>query len=132
MLIGTSEAFTNIAGYEFAYTQAPKNLQGAVMGVFLATNGLGSYVSTAIIAIIESATKADPWFPDEINNGKVEYVFFVFGGLMVLFFLGYLPISIWYKYQEFITNKEAQTKIEPKEDVRNHKKNSFSDSITVL
>lgn len=52
----------SISGYEFAYTQAPKNLQGAVMGIFLATTGLGNYVSTAIIAIIEAATTESMYF----------------------------------------------------------------------
>ncbi|XP_005094746.1 solute carrier family 15 member 4 [Aplysia californica] len=109
-LVGAGEAFTSIAGYEFAYTQAPKTLQGAIMGVFLATNGLGSYLSTAILAIVEAVTKDDPWFPDDINKGKAEYVFFLFGGLMILFFLGYIPIARWYKYQEYLTDEEVKAK----------------------
>ncbi|BFZ02960.1 hypothetical protein BsWGS_05999 [Bradybaena similaris] len=132
VLIGTGEAFTSIAGYEFAYTQAPKNLQGLVMGIFVATNGLGSYVSTAIISIIEAATKDYPWFPDDINDGKAEYIFFVFGGLMILFFLGYLPLSIWYKYRVFLTDKEAKIKVDTTDGYDKYKRHFDSDSMTVL
>ncbi|XP_059157142.1 solute carrier family 15 member 4-like [Physella acuta] len=133
MLVGAGEAFTNIAGLEFAYTQAPKNLQGLIMGVYLATNGVGNYVSTAIIAIIEASTTSDPWFPDDINNGKAEYVFFVFGGLMVLFFLGYLPAAYTYKYQEFLTDEEAEkrTNVTKSKWDKQHKMFDQS-SITIL
>ncbi|CAL1528966.1 unnamed protein product [Lymnaea stagnalis] len=137
MLVGAGEAFTNIAGLEFAYTQAPKNMQGLIMGIYLATNGIGNYVSTAIIAIIETTTEDDPWFPDDINNGKAEYVFFVFGGLMVLFFLGYLPAAYAYKYQEFQTDEEAETRAKNSESNNGHTnrrrhENFAEDSITIL
>lgn len=41
-----------ILGLEFAYTQAPKFMQGLLMGLFLMTSGIGSYVASAIVAIV--------------------------------------------------------------------------------
>ena len=45
------------AGLEFAYTQSPASMQGVMMGVFLATSGLGNYLATAILKIVEVATE---------------------------------------------------------------------------
>lgn len=40
-------------GLEFAYTQAPQVMQGLIMGLFLMTSGLGSYLASAIVAIVQ-------------------------------------------------------------------------------
>ena len=41
----------------------------------------------------------DPWFPDEINNGKAENLFYLLSALMGVFFLGYLVAARLYKYR---------------------------------
>jgi len=41
------------AGLEFAYTQAPSFMQGLIMGLFLMTSGLGNYLASAIVAIVQ-------------------------------------------------------------------------------
>ncbi|KAL5018748.1 hypothetical protein ScPMuIL_004470 [Solemya velum] len=99
-LVGASEVFASITGLEFAFSQAPEVMQGLVMGMFLMTNGLGNYVSIAVIAIVKAATESDPWFPDEMNNGKTEYLFFLLGGLMFLNFICFIPVAKCYKYKK--------------------------------
>ncbi|CAG2246363.1 PHT [Mytilus edulis] len=81
-LIGASEVFTSISGLEFAYSQAPDFMQGVCMGLFLATSGIGGYVAELILEIVVALTGSNPpdsWFPDEINDGKTEYLFFLLG-----------------------------------------------------
>lgn len=105
-LVGASEAFTSISGLEFAYTQSPQSMQGVMMGMFMATGGLGSYLASAILRIVESATANDPWFPNEINDGHAEYLFYLLSGLMGLFFLGYLMAARLYKYRQLVGTDE--------------------------
>ncbi|KAL8604550.1 hypothetical protein ACOMHN_015834 [Nucella lapillus] len=100
-LIGASEAFTSISGLEFAFTQSPPSMQGVMMGVFLATTGLGRYLASLILHIVAAATKDDPWFPDDTNDGHAEYLFYLLSILMVLFFLAYLVAAKMYKYRTF-------------------------------
>ncbi|RUS83662.1 hypothetical protein EGW08_008568 [Elysia chlorotica] len=131
-LVGAGEAFTSISGLEFSYTQSPSYMQGAVMGAYLATTGLGSYVSSAIIAIVGVVTKDDPWFPDEINDGKVENLFFLLGTLMILFFLGYLPVAYRYEYRSYgERGMEVVPELSWAED-RKKRDAALENSITIL
>ncbi|XP_058959823.2 solute carrier family 15 member 4 [Pocillopora verrucosa] len=98
-LIGASEVFTSIAGLEFAYSQAPRCLQGVVMGAFLVTSGLGNYVANLLVVIVKEASNGD-WYPvDNPNKGHFEYFFFLLAGLMMLNFLVFLYVASSYKYK---------------------------------
>ncbi|CAG2248769.1 PHT [Mytilus edulis] len=102
-LVGASEVFTSISGLEFAYSQAPDFMQGVCMGLFLMMSGLGNYVSEAILKIVRAATGSEPpdsWFPDEINEGKTEYLFFLLGILMFVDFIIFVFVAKCYKYRK--------------------------------
>lgn len=102
MFIGASEIFTSISGLEFAYSQAPEFMQGVCMGLFLATSGVGNYVAELILEIVVAATGSEPpdsWFPDEINDGKTEYLFFLLGILMFVDFFVFIIVAYFYKYR---------------------------------
>ena len=43
---------------------------------------------------------SDPWFPNEINDGKLENLFFFLGGLMVLNIVVFIFIARSYKYRD--------------------------------
>ncbi len=45
------------AVYDFAYTQAPASMEGMVMGIQLISIGLGSYVASALVSIVNAATQ---------------------------------------------------------------------------
>ncbi|KAL3877158.1 hypothetical protein ACJMK2_034906 [Sinanodonta woodiana] len=95
-LIGSSEVFTSISGLEFAFSQAPSFMQGLMMGLYLMTSGLGSYLTTLIVFIVQRATN-DDWFPKEPNDGHMEYMLFLIAGLMVLNLLVFIFVARWYK-----------------------------------
>eukprot|EP00057_Strongylocentrotus_purpuratus_P016036 XP_011670510.1 PREDICTED: solute carrier family 15 member 4 [Strongylocentrotus purpuratus] len=104
-LIGASEVFTSITGLEFAYSQSPDSMQGVVMGLFLMTTGLGSYLGSLLVVIVNAAS-SDTWFPDEINNGYLEYFYFLLAGMMLLDFAVFLVIARHYKYVK-VTGRPA-------------------------
>ncbi|XP_072018287.1 solute carrier family 15 member 4-like [Amphiura filiformis] len=100
MLVGASEVFTSIAGLEFAYSQSPTYMQGIVMGMWLATIGLGNYVGSLYVTIVNSVTRelGVVWFPDEINDGYLEYYFFLIAGINLIDFGIFLLIAKRYNY----------------------------------
>lgn len=114
-LIGLSEVFTSITGLELAYTEAPKSLQGAVMGIYLLTTGLGTYLGAALVAIVNAITGAHgesgEWYPnkDHINDGKLANYFFLLAGLMFLNFILYIFVAC-----DFKVKKETSEKNIPK------------------
>jgi peptide/histidine transporter 3/4 len=99
-LIGASEIFTSVTTLEFAYNQAPVTMQGLLTGLFLAASGLGNWVSTAIMSVVQAATEERPWWCDEINDCYMENLMFLLGGLMFLNFLAFCLISHFYTYQD--------------------------------
>lgn len=92
-IIGLVLFFT---GLEFAYSQAPRCLQGLVMGIFLVTSGFGNFLSMALTNIVYSIDKK--WYPENPNNGHLEYYFFLLSGLMFVNFLIFLLVAYNYKY----------------------------------
>ncbi|XP_022104743.1 solute carrier family 15 member 4-like [Acanthaster planci] len=97
-LIGASEVFTSITGLEFAYSQSPKAMQGVVMGLFLLTSGLGSYIGSLLVTIMNAITSEAEWIPNEVNNGHLEYFFLLLAGIMTIDFVCFLLIARGYVY----------------------------------
>ena len=81
---------------EFAYSQAPRCLQGLVMGIYIVTTGLGSYVAMALVNIVRAVSSTA--YPDDLNDGNLEHYFFLLSGLMLLNFLIYLIVASNYHY----------------------------------
>jgi hypothetical protein len=51
-----SRSFSFIAGHQFAFLEAPKGMKGFVMGLFICSWGLGSYLGTLLTWIVNWAS----------------------------------------------------------------------------
>ncbi|XP_071447914.1 solute carrier family 15 member 4-like [Hetaerina americana] len=80
-LVGTAEVFAGVAGLEFSYSAAPRSLQGVVMGLFSAMEGVGSFLGTALVSGL-----APVWIHDDATHftGHLDYYFFLLAGLQGL------------------------------------------------
>ena len=103
-MFGNRKLVFLIPGLELAYTEAPKSLQGVIMGVYLLTTGLGTYVGAALVAIVNAITGANgkdgQWYPDKkyVNqHPHLAYYFFLLAGLMFLNFIAYIFIAVSFK-----------------------------------
>lgn len=97
VLMGTGEVLTSIPGLAFAYSQSPVYLRGVIMGLNLATIGIGFYVAGALAAIVRKATHGT-WYPQDLNNGKLENYFFFLAAIMFLNFVAFVFLAQRYKY----------------------------------
>ncbi|XP_074582721.1 protein NRT1/ PTR FAMILY 8.1-like isoform X2 [Curcuma longa] len=116
-IIGAAEVFTFIGQLEFFYDQAPDAMRSMCSALSLTTVALGNYLSTLLVTIVTSITTKNGklgWIPDNLNQGHLDYFFWLLAILSVLNFLVYLVIAKFYTYKN--TVEDAYTKgdaIEP-------------------
>ncbi|XP_050231798.2 protein NRT1/ PTR FAMILY 8.1-like [Mercurialis annua] len=98
-LIGTAEVFTYVGQLEFFYDEATDGTRSISSALFLTEIGIGSWLSTAIVKIIESATGGQEkgWLRNNLNKSRLDYFYWILSGINGLNFLVYLWVSRRYK-----------------------------------
>ncbi|KAM0877990.1 hypothetical protein ACQ4PT_035139 [Festuca glaucescens] len=103
MLVGAAEVFTLIGQMEFYYDQAPDAMRSVCSGLSSAGIALGNYASSALVAVVVRATArgGNPgWITDDINDGHLDYFFWLLAMLCVGNFCAYLIVARWYNYKQ--------------------------------
>lgn len=94
VLIGISEIFASITSLEFFYSQAPHSMRSVSQALNLFTNALGSWLTIPLTMLVNADT-SDEWIPDNIDEGHLDWYFYLLAGLM----FAALLIFIWLAYQ---------------------------------
>ena len=101
-LAGFSDAFTLVGQVEFYYKQFPENMRSLAGSLFFCGLALSSYFSSLLITIIHSLTVKSAtgnWLPQDLNEGRLDYFYYMITGLEVVN-LGYFVLcSSWYRYK---------------------------------
>lgn len=100
VLLGSAEVFTFIGQHEFFYEQAPDAMRSLCSALSLLTNSLGNYLSSLILTIVSSITTEDGkagWIPDNLNEGHLDYFFWLLAGLSFLNMIVYMVFARRYK-----------------------------------
>lgn len=106
-LSGLSEAFTLIGENEFFYKECPENMTSVSMSLFFCGIAGSSYLSSLLASIVQKTTGGgggnggrQGWLAEDLNRGRLDYFYYLIGGLEILNLIYFLLCSKWYKYKE--------------------------------
>lgn len=102
-LLGAAEVFTFVGQHEFFYEQAPDGMRSFCSALALLTNSVGNYLSSLILTIVDYITTEDGkcgWITNNLNEGHLDYFFWLLAGLSLLNMLVYIFYARQYKQKK--------------------------------
>ena len=95
-LAGIGEAFHFPGNTNLFYQEFPAALKSTATAMVAMFIGIAYYLSTALVGVVRRATG---WLPNDINQGRMDHVYWVLFVVGVVNF-GYYLVCAWlYKYQ---------------------------------
>ncbi|CAM6082297.1 unnamed protein product [Calypogeia fissa] len=102
LLAGLTESFVAIGELEFFYDEAPHSIRSMSSAFLWASWGVGSFLSSAFVSLIQSATMSHGrggWLQDDINRGHLDRFYWFLAALSLLNLVVFCYISRWYVYK---------------------------------
>eukprot|EP00299_Pterocystis_sp_00344_P013431 c6580_g1_i1.p1 GENE.c6580_g1_i1~~c6580_g1_i1.p1 ORF type:complete len:723 (+),score=138.32 c6580_g1_i1:308-2170(+) len=93
VLIGISEIFTSTSSYELFYNHIPDTIKSVCQSLNLVTMGLGFMITGGMNSVLSF------WISDNLNAGKLENIFFLLSGIMVVNLLGFVQVSRTFSFE---------------------------------
>lgn len=99
ILFGIAEIMFAIPSMSFYFTQAPQSMKTIIIAIRGMFNGFGNWLGSAIVFIVHISTNGG-WVTNDLNDGHLEYMYFLLAGISFIFFIYFLKISMRYKYYQ--------------------------------
>ncbi|XP_012467161.1 protein NRT1/ PTR FAMILY 8.3 [Gossypium raimondii] len=102
-LLGAAEVCTFIGQLEFFYDQSPDAMRSLCSALSLLTTSLGNYLSSFILTLVTYFTTKGGqigWISDNLNEGHLDYFFWLLAGLSFLNMLVYTLCASRYKQKK--------------------------------
>ncbi|KAM0053587.1 putative proton-dependent oligopeptide transporter family, MFS transporter superfamily [Helianthus debilis subsp. tardiflorus] len=125
VLLGLSQAFNAVGQIEFYYSELPKCMASLAMAVFMVGGAAAAVVGYLLTNIVDSITRQGggvSWISSDIDEGHVDYYYWLFSFLNLLNFLYYL---ICCRVHRSFSSSESRLS----HDVEEEGSNSIEDSL---
>lgn len=107
ILMGTADAFLEVAKIEFFYDQAPENMKSLGTSFSMTTLGIGSFMSSFLLSTVSHITKKHGhrgWILNNLNASHLDYYYAFFAVLNVLNFGFFLVVQRLYEYKAEVSD----------------------------
>eukprot|EP00258_Populus_trichocarpa_P030855 XP_024446874.1 protein NRT1/ PTR FAMILY 5.10 isoform X2 [Populus trichocarpa] len=101
ILCGIADVLTIVGLQEFCYDQVPKELRSLGISLYLSILGVGNFLSSFLVSVIDEATSGDgqeSWFASNLNRAHLDYFYWLLAGLSAVGFIAYLYFARSYIY----------------------------------
>jgi len=98
-LMGSAEVFTYVGQLEFFYDEATDGTRSISSAFFLSEVGIGSWLSSALVNIVTSATGGEEkgWLRNNLNTSRLDYFYWILTAINAVNLLVYLLVAWRYK-----------------------------------
>lgn len=103
LVLGVSEVFTVVGMQEFFYDQVPSGLKSTGFALYLSILGIGSFLSSILISVIQKATSSqghENWFSDNLNKAHLDYFYWLLSGLSAIALTFFVYFGKSYMYNQ--------------------------------
>ncbi|CAH8306713.1 unnamed protein product [Eruca vesicaria subsp. sativa] len=93
VLFGISDVFTMVGLQEFFYDQVPSELRSVGLALYLSIFGIGSFLSSFMISVIDKATSRSgqlSWFANNLNQAHLDYFYWLLACFSFIALASYL------------------------------------------
>ncbi|XP_050268565.1 protein NRT1/ PTR FAMILY 5.10-like [Quercus robur] len=107
ILSGIADVFSMVGLQEFFYDQVPIELRSVGLALYLSIFGVGSFISSFLVSVIEEVTGRDgkdSWFADNLNRAHLDYFYWLLAGLSAVILAAYV-----YFAKSYIYNRQRTT-----------------------
>ncbi|KAK9182991.1 hypothetical protein WN944_026139 [Citrus x changshan-huyou] len=107
VLMGTSDAFLEVAKIEFFYDQAPESMKSLGTSYSMTTLGVGNFLSSFLLSTVSDQTKRHGrkgWILNNLNVSHLDYYYAFFAILNVLNFIFFLVVAKFYVYKTEVSD----------------------------
>ena len=98
-LMGSAEVFAYVGQLEFFYDEATDGTRSLCSAMFLSEFGIGSWLSTALVKIVEASTGGikKGWLRNSLNQSRLDYFYWILCGINAVSFVVYVIVAWAYK-----------------------------------
>ncbi|KAL3322780.1 hypothetical protein AABB24_040060 [Solanum stoloniferum] len=114
-IVGAGEAFAYVGQLEFFIREAPEGMKSMSTGLFLSTLSMGFFMSSLLVSIVHKVTNGS-WLKNNLNNGKLDYFYWM---LAVLGVLNYFVFLVFSKTHQYKTQHLSTTLEDSEEELKN-------------
>ncbi|KAH0736655.1 hypothetical protein KY285_012362 [Solanum tuberosum] len=114
-IVGAGEAFAYVGQLEFFIREAPEGMKSMSTGLFLSTLSMGFFISSLLVSIVHKVTNGS-WLKNNLNNGKLDYFYWMLAVLGVLNYFVFLVFSTRHQYK---TQHLSTTLEDSEEELKN-------------